>query len=158
MPLNDGTGLSIYQNVGEVDGEGLELVLKWKPLPNITIDSHATFNHIKSTGGSDLQDYPENMFYVAANWDVTAQTVFNLSVKYIGERARIATDPRSPLDAYIWMTGQVTWNISHKLSAAFLVQNLTNADAREPSLYSSGIPGDLPHPGRQSKLEFRYNY
>lgn len=148
---------SVAQNIGQKDGKGGEVTFKWKPVSNIFINAHYSFISLSDGAGNKQAGIPEKMAYLSINWKFSEQWSWHIDGKVIGKRLREMGDERKDLAGYTWLTSKLERrDILPNLTASLTLNNLLNADAREPS--NASIPDDYPLHGRQLMVEFDYTF
>ncbi|MDM8565724.1 TonB-dependent receptor [Candidatus Halobeggiatoa sp. HSG11] len=146
------------QNVGNQTGRGLEFEARWKMAAKLSLLANYAFLQTSDELDNDTANAPQHQIYLRTDWLLNPNWFLNTQVNWIGERNRVVTDSRPPLDGYTTVDltlrqknlKEGRWNF------ALSVRNLFDADAREPSEIS--IPNDLPLAGRNYWLELRYNF
>ncbi|GLX77944.1 hypothetical protein tinsulaeT_12840 [Thalassotalea insulae] len=148
---------NVAQNIGQQKGHGGEVSFKWKPMDNMTINANYSLLSLKDEYDNNVADVPKQMAYLAMNWKVSDNWNWNLDAKWIGERLRGASDLRANVAQYTWISTKLERReLIDNLSAAIIVNNLFDTDAREPS--SVNISDDIPLPGRQVLFELNYQF
>jgi iron complex outermembrane receptor protein len=148
---------NVAQNIGEQEGKGGEIWLKWKPINDIVIDFN--YSHITAKDGShrDIIDIPKDMVYFKLNWNVSDDWAWNLDAKSVSNRKRAPTDSRKNIADYIFVSTKLSRkNITSGLNMALIINNVLNEDFREPS--NGNIPDDYPLMGRSVMLEVGYDF
>ncbi len=155
--FNESIQGSVAQNIGEQKGKGMELVVKWKPLRNVTIDANYAYIDAEDANGLVIPDIPKHLAYFGSNWQIDEQWNWSLGAKWVGKRERPLTDARAPLPNYTWVTSKlVRNNVINNVDVALIINNALDTDAREPS--NGAIADDYPQPGRQILLEASYKF
>ncbi|MEW6990297.1 TonB-dependent receptor plug domain-containing protein [Colwelliaceae bacterium 6441] len=148
---------NVAENVGEYQGEGGDILFKWKPLDNITVNANYSYTSLENINKKRVEDIPENMAFVGVNWVMSEQWNWNISAKWIDARARAENDNRKKLAGYTWVTTKLERkNILPNLSASLIIKNALDKKAKEPS--NGNIPDDYPLMGRQLLLELNYRF
>ena len=102
--------------------------------------------------GSNAPFSPENQLYAQVDWQLEGSTFFNVQANWVMDRNREAYDPRQEIDDYITVDLTLRQeNIWKNISAALMIKNVFDEDAREPAPGGypiAPIPFDLPLPGR----------
>ena len=145
-----GGGTSEYANLGTQRGHGFELELVADVARNLRLSGHYAYQRaVDESTGHDAGYAPHQMAFVRADWHFDKGWALSGQVKRVAGRMRAAGDARPPVPDY--NTVDLTLRTSSRQTGwdlAFSVRNLLNADVREPSLASTGIPYDLPMAGR----------
>jgi len=155
-----GGGTSEYTNLGTQRGHGFELELVADVARNLRLSGHYAYQRaVDESTGHDAGYAPHQMAYVRADWHFDKGWALSGQVKRVAGRMRAAGDPRPPVPDYTTAdltlrtsAGQTGWDLAVSL------RNLFNADVREPSLASTGIPYDLPMAGRSLDVQLVYRF
>ncbi|MFG6414069.1 TonB-dependent receptor plug domain-containing protein [Roseateles sp. DC23W] len=155
-----GGGIAEYNNAGSQRGHGFELELTVDVTRNLRLATHYAYQRAKDLGtGTDAGHAPHQMVFARADWSFDRDWALSGQVKRVAGRARAAGDARPAVDDYTsadltLRTGlrQTGWDLSVS------VRNLFDADIREPSLASTGIPDDLPMAGRALDVQLAYRF
>ncbi len=154
---------STAQNAGEQTGYGMEFEATWEL--NEQIDFTGNLAWQQSTDeelDSDAANSPQKQVYLQANWKPADDWTVNLQANWVIDRNRMSGDLRSEVDDYVLVDLTVRKKELFKgLEVAFLVKNLFDEDAREPSpngVPVPSIPDDLPLAGRSVLGEVRYQF
>lgn len=146
------------QNSGSQTGYGLEWEVKWDITKKLRLSGNYAFQ--RSTDeltGQDAGNAPHHHIYARADWKFHPQWTLDTQVNWIADRARVAGDPRPPIDDYTTvdfvLRGKKLWK---DWDASLILRNAFDADAREPSPAPGLIPNDLPLPGRAWYLQFQH--
>jgi len=139
-----------YQNSGDQVGRGFELEETYDASSNLRLSGNYSLQHsIDSATGQDAGLAPHRHVFARSDWRFAQGWQFGTTVNYVAERMREPGDPRPLIPDYT----TVDMNLRCEKfvggwSASAMVTNLFNANALEPTFYSSGITSDLPLPGR----------
>jgi len=155
-----GGGTSEYTNLGTQRGHGFELELVFDVARNLRLAGHYAYQRaVDESTGHDAGYAPHRMAYVRADWHFDKGWALSGQVKRVADRLRAAGDARPPVPDYTsadltlrTTLRQTGWDL------AVSVRNLFNADVREPSLASTGIPYDLPMAGRAVDVQLLYRF
>lgn len=149
--------INIAQNVGEQKGRGAEVVLKWKPRINLTVDFNYSYLQSEDQLAQDIQDVPQQMAYASANWQFNPQWQWNIDAKWISERPRAVNDTRPALKSSFIVNSKLTHrDIIDGLDGALIVKNLFDRKVKAPS--NGVIADDYPLPGLQLLFELTYKF
>ncbi len=151
------SGQQVATNGGKQKAHGYELELNWKPSDEITVSA----NHYKLSAedehGSTIADIPQELSYLGITWNTSSDWRIHLSGRHVSDRHRNLTDPRPPIDDYLWGKLKLEKrDIVPDLSVSVSIDNLFDDDAREPS--GVNIPYDLPLHGRRIILESKFEF
>ena len=150
-------GGRVAQNVGEQFGVGGELTLKWKPLANVTIDSHYSYLSAEDGEGSNIEALPNRMAYLGINWQISDKWGASISSKWVGARSRNASDSRADLSEYHLTTMSISCKeLFDKFDGRLSAKNVFDVNATEPS--DGTIANDLPLAGRQLLFELSHRF
>lgn len=146
------------QNSGSQTGYGLEWEVKWDITKKLRLSGNYAFQ--RSTDeltGQDAGNAPHHHIYARADWKFHPQWTLDTQINWIADRARVAGDPRPPIDDYTTvdfvLRGKKLWK---DWDASLILRNAFDVDAREPSPAPGLIPNDLPLPGRAWYLQFQH--
>jgi iron complex outermembrane receptor protein len=150
------TGTRIAQNARDQKGHGFELEANWKVADNLLLKTNYAFQHSEDEKTNKrIPDAPGQQFYVNVDWGFLPDMSLVAQLNWIGDRKRASDDPRSDIDDYTLVNLAWRWkNIVQNLDLAFVLRNVFDEDAREPS--SGLIPDDYPLEGRNGWLELRW--
>lgn len=147
-----------YQNAGGQTGRGLELEATLDATSNLRLTGN--FSLQRSTDkatGRDAGLAPHRRLFARADWRFMPKWQVGATVNYVAGRMREPGDARARVPDYTTVDLALRsdkfaggWN------ARFMVTNLFNRDAREPTFKSAGMPSDLPLPGRAVYLQVEH--
>ncbi len=144
-----------FQNVGDNTIHGIELEAQWQALEDFRIAANYTQrNHDNNEYRS--MDEPEQEAYLRTDWSFLYNWNWNVQVNWIGERERVSTDTRQPVDDYFIADTTLRYVNSANWEFAASVRNLFDDDARE--FTGASIPNDLPLAERNYYAEMRYKF
>lgn len=153
---NPATG-STQQNIGEQTGKGGELEVFWEPSPGLHLSGHYAYQeNIDEATGLDAGYAPRHQAYARAWWRVAPGLAVSPQLNHVAGRKRAFGDDRPPIPDYTTVDVTLLAEAARGWHWAASVRNLFDADVREPSLAGSGIPHDLPMPGRSFWLQAGY--
>jgi iron complex outermembrane receptor protein len=135
------------ENVGRQVGEGAELEIRWAPTRDLMLRGWYAYRYnTDETTGEDAGYSPHHRVYGSLQYRL-GRNFFNLQGSYVGDRTRVAEDPRAEPQEY----GQLDLLVRHQLDKRVALQldirNLLNGNLEEASPGTS-LPQDLPLPGR----------
>jgi outer membrane receptor for ferrienterochelin and colicin len=145
------------ENVGRQVGEGAEVELKWMLARDLFFRGWYAYQYnVDETTGKDAGYSPHHRFFGSLQYRL-GRTFFNLQGLYVGDRARVAEDPRPEAPEYGQLDLLVRHDVSRQVSLQLDVRNLLNANLKEASAGTS-LPQDLPLPGRTyyASIEVRF--
>lgn len=151
-------GNNSAQNVGELDGEGVELELRWRPSEEFDIDANYSYLDSEDDAGNDSANVAGQLAGLNLNWQPIDDLNANLSSSWVMDRQRVQGDSRDDMDDYAWVTARVGYKgLAKGLELAVTVNNLTDDDdARYPS--TDALPNDYPLHGRQFLVEANFQF
>ncbi len=151
-------------NVGQREGYGLEWEVDWHVMR--VLDMKANYSFQKSEdlrNGTNVGHAPTHQVYIQADWRFLPRWSLNSQVNWVGSRKRVAGDPRSEIDDYTIVDLMISRNeLLENWDFAFIVRNLFDDNAREPSPAEpaapegSFVPGDYPLPERGFYAKIKY--
>ncbi len=151
-------GSTQFNNAGEQKGHGAELEATWRATRALRLQgNYAWQRSIDVTSRHDAGYAPRHHLFGRADWSVTSGLLLGGQVNRVAGRKRALGDPRPDIGDYTTLDLSLRTNLGSKgweFSGA--VRNVFDADAREPTLPSNGIPGDLPLAGRSFYLQAIY--
>jgi outer membrane receptor for ferrienterochelin and colicins len=155
-----GTFIFTQANRGRQKGWGGELEAAFDVTRSVRISGNYAYQDATDElTDSDPGDAPERHAFVRAEWRFAPRWAVSSQLNWVADRRRALGDPRPPIADYRTVdltlrtdrqriadrAGQWTFSAS--------VRNLSNADAREPTVSGSSITYDLPLPGRAYVVE-----
>ncbi|RZL36656.1 MAG: TonB-dependent receptor [Rubrivivax sp.] len=155
-----GGGTSEYANVGSQRGHGLELELVADVARNLRLAGHYAYQRaLDESTGHDAGYAPHQMAYLRADWHFDKDWALSGQVKHVAGRLRPVGDLRPAVPDYT--TADLTLRTAARQSGwdlSISLRNLFDANVREPSLASTGIPDDLPMAGRALDVQLVYRF
>jgi len=146
------------QNAGQQTGQGLEVELVWEASTSLRLSgNYAQQRSIDEETGRDAGNAPRHHVYARADWRFMPAWTLNTQLNYVADRKREPSDTRPAIADY--HTVDITLRNKKRSGDwdfAFMVRNLFNADAREPSPAPGLIPNDLPLAPREWRFELRH--
>lgn len=151
-------GVTMFNNAGAQHGHGAELEARWRATRALSLQgSYSWQRSVDVTTNHDAGYAPRHHLYGRADWRFSSSWSLGGQLNYVAGRERAFGDTRPNIDDYVTTdlslrtnSGSKGWEFSGAL------RNLFNADAREPTRPSNGIPNDLPLPGRSFYLQAVY--
>ncbi|MBH1970591.1 MAG: TonB-dependent receptor [Moraxellaceae bacterium] len=150
------------QNIGELQGHGLELEADYSPVYNLRfLVNYAYQQSTDKKTDVDVGDAPNQQIYARSEWTVTPDWHFDSQVTWVGKQKRVAGDTRPALSDYTTMDLTLRkQDVINGLELALSVRNVFDADVREPS--TGGVvvnmPNDYPMAGRSVYAEVQYQF
>ncbi len=152
-PVPSGSGSFMAQNIGDLEGYGLEFEWNWQLHERFFISGNYAWQHAHDkVTDLDVASVPEQQLYVAALWEFMPGWTLQSQLKWIGERSNMLGDKRKNLEDYetvdITLRGE---KIMGHLNLAASVRNVFNKHAREPAV--PALPDHIPTQGRSFYVE-----
>jgi iron complex outermembrane receptor protein len=144
---------SAYQNVGQATGNGAEVEIQWNPAAALRLSANYARQHAHDhKDGNDPGYAPRHHAYARADWRLAPGMLFSPQLNWVAGRHRAAGDARAPIADY--RTLDATWSLQRGAwQWSIMARNITNADAREPSLAPGlALPFDIPTMPRELAL------
>ena len=160
---------NIVQNAGRQHGDGFEAEVVWDARPSLRLTGNYAQQHsIDETTNQDAGNAPRHHVYARADWRFVSRWMLDAQLNYVADRKRAPGDTRPDIADYHTVDLTLrSQNRSGDWGFAFKVLNLFDADAREPSPYSTPfvpfsnnvpIPNDLPLAGRAWRVELSHQF
>lgn len=145
------------ENVGDQVGEGLELQADWRLDARWSLGGWYAYQYnTDETTGKNAGYTPQHRAFASLRFE-HGNAFFNLRAHYVGDRARVAEDPRDEPDDYLRLDLLGRYTFDRRFSVQLDVRNLLNSNDREPAPGTS-LPQDIPLPGRNVYLTFRVRF
>ena len=149
------------QNAGRQHGEGFETELVWDARNDLRLSGNYAYQQSEDEATKqDAGNAPRHHLYARADWRFMSRWILDAQLNYIADRKRAPGDTRPAIADY--HTVDLTLRSQKQNSGwdfAFIVRNLFDVDAREPSPYGTPfvpIPNDLPLAPREYRVELNY--
>lgn len=149
---------AVYQNSGGQIGQGLEFEATLDASSSLRLTGNFSMQHSRdATTGQDAGMAPHRRVFGRADWRFAPLWQLGTTVNYVASRVREPGDTRAPVPDYT-MTNLTLRRekIADGWEVTGQVYNLFNRRAWEPTFLSSGIPSDLPLPGRTYYIQAQY--
>jgi iron complex outermembrane receptor protein len=149
---------AVYQNAGDQIGRGFEWEETYDASNNLRLTGNYSLQHsIDNASGQDAGLAPHRHLFARSDWRFAPHWQFGTTVNYVAERLREPGDTRPTIPNYTTVDMNLRLdNFADKWDASAMVTNLFNANALEPTFLSSGIPSDLPLPGRAFYVQLQH--
>ena len=162
VPDSSGTTRTA-QNVGEQTGKGFEFEAKWSVSKQFKLSGNFAWQYSHDElADAPAPNSPEKQLYLRGDWEIDNRWHLNMQVNCVMDRNRSFDDKRVvPVDDYVLVDLNIRNQLSDDLEVAFIVNNLLDEDAFEPSPNAKPypfIPNDLPLAGRSFIGEIRYKF
>jgi len=151
------------QNVGEQTGKGLEFEARWSVSDQFKLSGNFAWQDSHDElAEAPAPNSPEKQLYLRGDWEIDHRWHVNMQANWVMDRNRSFDDVRvAPVDDYVLLDLNIRNQLSDDLEVAFIVNNLLDEDAFEPSPNAMPvpfIPNDLPLAGRSFIGEIRYKF
>lgn len=143
-----------YQNVGKMAAHGIELEAKWQVSPTLRLSGYAN-NRIEDYSPLRSFNVPKQTAYLRGDWAFMPKWNWDVQATRIGPHLLPATAP-TPIGAYTIVDTTLRCALARDWEFAASIRNLGKVAARE--YVSSGLPDNLPLPGRNFYAEARYRF
>ncbi|MCF7985552.1 MAG: TonB-dependent receptor [Thiohalocapsa sp.] len=145
------------ENVGDQVGEGVELQGDWRLSERWSLGGWYAYQYnTDETTGRNAGYTPQHRAFASVRF-TEGNAFLNLRAHYVGDRARVAEDPRDEPDDYVRLDLLGRYDFDRRFSVQLDVRNLLNSNDREPAP-GTGLPQDIPLPGRNYYLTFRVRF
>ncbi|WP_448564854.1 TonB-dependent receptor [Thalassotalea ganghwensis] len=155
--VDDGSGKgSVAKNVGELDGYGAEVNIRWRL--NNKFDLMVNASHVNSEDkkGEQQPHYAKRFGSISLNYQLTERWHMNIFALYTGRQGRNNNDIRTPLASSVWYKGMLRYQLHQpRINWNLSIENLTDEKYYTPS---NQIESDYPLPGRRVVLGLEYQY
>ncbi|MBV8035121.1 TonB-dependent receptor [Roseateles sp.] len=149
-----------FRNAGSQRGQGGEVEWVWDARRNLRLaGSYAYQRSIDELHHTDAGYAPRHHLNARLDWAFANASQFSGRINHVRSRLRAFGDTRPPTPDYTTLDltlrtllARTGWELSVTLLNAF------DADAREPSLPSTNIAGDLPMAGRSLAAQASYKF
>ncbi len=161
-----GTGVKQATNATDQNGYGFEIELGWSLTDRIELSANYSWQQSENDDSdTNVVDAPGSQLYFSANWEPfgSNDVSVNADVNRILGRKRDVSDTRAGVGDYtIVNLSVIKKDLVPDFDIAFIVKNLFDEDAREPSLFDSTqglspVPDDYLLDGRAVLVELRYH-
>ncbi|NRD74092.1 TonB-dependent receptor [Shewanella sp. VB17] len=141
------------KNMGHQTGKGIELDMDWAISERWKVNANYAWQEsIDESTNNKIALVPESQLYLALDWAITHNISLHNQVNWIMSRAREPYDNRDQIADYAVLDITLHYeSTSGGWGADIIMRNVTDSDAREPSVWSipqASIPNDLPLEGR----------
>lgn len=156
---------NIYQNIGEQDGQGVEIEANWQATEKLRLNANISWlDSDLPLIDQDKEQVPGFMGFLDVRYQIADEWLLTVQNYLINDRKRQAGDTRPEVDDYVKTDLTLLWQSEASWSFKLGVKNLFDDDIREPVPNSGlfglnlGFPGDYPMESRSIfgsvKLEF----
>lgn len=159
--VRDADGSSMFTNLGQQHGRGLELEAQWQASRQLRLSGNLALQRTTDVAtGQDAGYAPHRHLWARADWAAPAGWQASAQLNQVAGRRRAPGDARPPIADYT--TLDLTLRSARTRSGwefSASVLNLFDADAREPSLApGTSLPNDLPLAGRGVVVQVSYGH
>jgi iron complex outermembrane receptor protein len=109
---------------------------------NLNMSLNYSYHHVSQSDNTGL--LPEHMIKALFDWKFTKDWMIGSQLSWVGERKRQANDPRPNLSNYFIAGVTLSTKVAKPLELTLRVNNVFGANAKEPSVAPTLLPGDLP--------------
>ncbi len=152
----NGSTVSGSVNNPNISGEGFEAEAKYKF--STSLSGTLNYSHVIVPREPYTGYMPTDMLKGLLNWNINNNWSAGTQIDWIGERAKLSTDPRSPLGGYFVWGLTMTSRIAKPIDIVFRVNNLLNENTKEPTLNSTAMPSDVSIMGRTFLGQIKYSF
>lgn len=149
-----------FRNAGSQRGHGGELEWVWDARRNLRFAGNYAYQRsIDELDGTDAGYAPRHLLNARLDWSFAGGSLLSTRVNRVSTRLRAFGDNRPPVPDYTTLDVTLRTTLpgnGWELTLALL--NALDADVREPSLPSAGIPRDLPMAGRSLSAQAAYRF
>lgn len=148
-----GTSTNTYQNAAQQSGHGLEMEASWHPRDDLALQANLAWQQSEYKNGDTVPDAPGRQFFVAADWNMTAEVLLHAQANWVADRQRAAGDARPQIKDYVLTDMSLRYAApGQPWEAGLTVRNLFDEHALIPS---SGATPDYPMEQRSFLAEVR---
>ena len=145
------------ENVGDQVGEGAELQAEWRITDQWSLGGWYAYQYnTDETTGKNAGYTPQHRAFASLRFRAD-KAFLNLRANYVGDRARVAEDPRQEPDDDLRLDLLGRYDFDRRFSLQLDVRNLLNSNDLEPAP-GTALPQDIPLPGRNYYLTFRVRF
>lgn len=145
-----------FSNTETINGAGLETEFRYKYNENFNFKMNYSFHNVTSGNQSGL--FPEHMVKSLINWKFYEDWDIGFQLNWIGERKRPKNDSRTNLSGYFMAGATLSTKIAKPLEFTLRVNNIFGTNAKEPSLNSTLLPGDIPVHDRSILGQIKWSF
>jgi outer membrane receptor for ferrienterochelin and colicins len=153
-----GAAPAVYQNAGDQTGRGVEWEETFDATSSLRLTGNYSWQHsIDDATGQDAGMAPHRHLFARSDWRFAPLWQFDTTVNHVADRMREPGDTRPQIPDYT--TVDLTLRrekFAGDWNASAMVTNLFGSNALEPTFLSSGIPSDLPLPGRALYVQVQH--
>lgn len=145
------------ENVGDQVGQGVEIEADWRINEQWSLGGWYAYQYnIDETTGKNAGYTPQHRAFASLRF-THGNAFLNLRARYVGDRARVAEDPRAEPKDYLRLDLLGRYAFDRRFSVQLDVRNVLNSNDREPAPGTS-LPQDIPLPGRNYYLTFQVRF
>ena len=145
------------ENVGDQNGDGGELEWRWNLTRDLVFSGWYAYQwNIDETTGKDAGYSPHHRVFGSMRYRV-GKAFFNLQGWYVGDRARVAEDPREEADEYGQLDFLARYQFTNPVSLEIDVRNLFN-DNHYEATPGTTFPQDFPRAERNYYATIRIDF
>lgn len=145
-----------YINKDKINGIGMEAEANYSIGETVNLSVNYSYHGVSNTISTGF--LPEHMAKALVNWNFTPNWMVGAQVSWIGERRRASNDQRNNLSDYFLLGLTLSTKITEQFELTLRGNNILGMNAREPSLLSSQLPGDIPTTGRTVLGQIKWSF
>ncbi|MEQ1636837.1 MAG: TonB-dependent receptor [Methylococcales bacterium] len=145
-----------FSNAGPIHGIGIETEGRYQLNETLNLSLGYSYHGVSNSNSTGL--LPEHMIKTLINWEFAKDWVLGSQINWIGERKRPANDLRSNLSDYCILGLTLSTRIAKPLELTLRANNLLGTNAKEPSLSSTLLPGDIPVNDRSILGQIKWSF
>jgi outer membrane receptor for ferrienterochelin and colicin len=145
-----------HTNAGKINGVGVETEGRYAFNDVLDLSVSYSYHGVSNTNVTGL--FPEHMVKALINWEFTRGWVFGTQLNWIGERRRPANDIRPALGDYFIAGVTLSTKVAKPLEFTLRANNIFGANAKEPSLNATLLPGDVPVNDRSILGQLKWSF
>ena len=131
-----------FSNARKINGMGTEVEGRFTYNDNLNMSLNYSYHYVSNSDNTGL--LPEHMIKALFDWKFTKDWMIGSQLSWVGERKRPVNDPRPNLSNYFIAGVTLSTKVAKPLEFTLRVNNVFSANAREPSVAPTLLPGDLP--------------
>jgi outer membrane receptor for ferrienterochelin and colicin len=145
-----------FSNASKINGIGVELEGRYAFNDNLNLSLNYSYHGVSNSNNIGL--LPEHMAKALIDWEFAKDWMIGSQLSWVGERKRPANDPRPNLGNYFIAGVTLSTKIAKPLEFTLRVNNVFGANAKEPSVAPTLLPGDLPVNDRSVLGQIKWSF
>jgi len=135
------------ENVGDQEGQGIELEAWWSITPKAKVFANYAYQkNTDKTTNKDAGFSPHQKMFSGLQY-THRNLFFSARALYIGSRDRVAEDTRPDADKYAIIDLLIRADLYSNIEASLDVRNIFDRQVEDAG-FGTAFPGDMPLPGR----------